>query len=57
LFLWVRPQGVELCVGENDFQTEDVIAGDAVFIGSAAAGVGGDVAADEGVRAAGGVGR
>ena len=44
-------------VGEDDFEAEHVIAGDAVFEAARAAGVGGDVAADEIVRAAGGVGR
>ena len=44
-------------VGQHDFEAEDVIARDAVFQTARAAGVGGDVAADEIVRAAGGVGR
>ena len=44
-------------VGEHDFQAEDVIAGDAVFQAARAAGVGGDVAADVVIRAAGGIGR
>ena len=47
----------DAAAGQNDFEAEDVIAGDAVFEAARAAGVGGDVAADEVVRAAGGVGR
>ena len=44
-------------VGEDDFQAEHVIAGDAVFQAARPAGVGGDVAADGTVRPAGGIGR
>ena len=58
LFLCVRPPSADdVAVGQNDFEAEDVIARDAVFQAARAAGVGGDVAADEIVRAAGGVGR
>ena len=43
--------------GQDDFQTEDKIAGDAVFEAARAAGVGGDVAADAAIGAAGRIGR
>ena len=44
-------------VGERDFEAENVITRNAVFQTTGTAGVGGDVAADEVIRATGGVGR
>src|SRR5208283_5460388 len=44
-------------IGENDLKAENVVAGDAVLEAARPAGVGGNVAADEIVRAAGGIGR
>ena len=57
VFVRASAEADDGAVGQNDFEAEDVIAGDAVFQAARAAGVGGDVAADEIVRAAGGVGR
>ena len=57
VFVRAAAESDDRAVGQHDFQAEDVIAGDAVFEAARAAGVGGDVAADEIVRAAGGVGR
>src|SRR5208283_712202 len=57
VFVGASAEALNCAVGEDDFQTEDIIAGDAVFQTARTAGVGGDVAADEVVRAAGGVGR
>ena len=50
-------QADDVAAGQDDFQTEDKIAGDAVFEAARAAGVGGDVAADGAIGAAGGIGR
>src|ERR1035437_3685754 len=57
VFVGASAKALNCAVGEDDFKTEDVIAGAAVFQTARAAGVGGDVAADEVVRAAGGIGR
>ena len=57
LFLCVRPPSADDCaIGQNDFEAENVIASDAIFQAARAAGVGRDVAADEIMRAAGGIG-
>src|SRR5882724_12636121 len=58
-FVFMRaPTGADDCaIGENNFETENVIARDAVFQTTRAAGVGGDIAAEKIVRAAGRVGR
>ena len=57
VFVRAAAEADDGAVGEDDFQAEHVIAGDAVFQAARSAGVGGDVAADEIVGAAGGVGR
>ena len=57
VFVRAAAEADDGAVGQDDFEAEDVIAGDAVFQAARAAGIGGDVAADEIVRAAGGVGR
>ena len=57
IFMCASAEPDDGTVGEHDFEAEDVIAGDAIFEAARAAGIGGDVAADEIIRAAGGVRR
>src|SRR5207253_9125718 len=40
-------------ISENDLETENIIAGDPIFEAARAAGVGGDIAANERISAAG----
>jgi hypothetical protein len=58
-FVFVRsaPELDHRAVSKDDFEAENIIAGDAVFEAVRAAGIGGDVAANKIIRAAGGVGR
>ena len=57
VFMGASAQLDDLAAGLDDLQTEDKIAGDAVFEAARSAGVGGDVAADGAVGAAGGIRR
>ncbi|MDB6016790.1 MAG: hypothetical protein JWR19_1279 [Pedosphaera sp.] len=57
IFVSAAAESHHRAIGQDDFQTENVVAGNTVFQATRAAGIGGDVATKSAIGTAGGIGR